>query len=69
MPLRSSLPRVTSYIPSYNQGRFLEATLHSIFTQPVPIEVMLADGGSTDNTLHIIERWQNRLAGSERRQR
>ena len=61
MPYGSSVPRVTVAIPSYNQGRFLEATLRSIFAQPVPLEVMLADGGSTDNTLQIIERWQDRL--------
>jgi glycosyltransferase involved in cell wall biosynthesis len=61
MPHGSSVPRVTVAIPSFNQGRFLEATLRSIFAQPVPLEVMLADGGSTDNTLHIIERWQHRL--------
>ena len=56
-----SAPRVTVAIPSYNQGRFLEATLRSIFAQHVPVEVMLADGGSMDNTLRIIERWQDRL--------
>jgi glycosyltransferase involved in cell wall biosynthesis len=55
-------PLVTVVIPSYNQGRFLEATLRSIFTQSIPVEVMLADGGSTDNTLSIVERWRDRLS-------
>jgi glycosyltransferase involved in cell wall biosynthesis len=61
IPSIASAPRVTVAVPSYNQGRFLEATLRSIFAQPVPVEVMLADGGSTDDTLRIIERWQGRL--------
>jgi glycosyltransferase involved in cell wall biosynthesis len=56
-----STPRVTVAVPSYNQGRFLEATLRSIFSQSVPMEVMIADAGSTDDTLRVIERWQHRL--------
>jgi glycosyltransferase involved in cell wall biosynthesis len=61
MTLRPSVPRVTVAVPSYNQGRFLEATLCSIFSQPIAMEVMVADGGSTDDTLRVIERWQHRL--------
>ena len=61
LQLRPSAPCVTVAIPSYNQGRFLEATLRSIFAQSVPVEVMLADGGSTDDTLRIVEHWQDRL--------
>jgi glycosyltransferase involved in cell wall biosynthesis len=57
----SDAPRVTVAVPSYNQGLFLEATLRSIFAQPVPMEVMLADAGSTDTTSRIIERWGDRL--------
>ncbi len=61
MTLHPGMPRVTVAVPSYNQGRFLEATLRSIFAQPVAMEVMLADAGSTDGTLHVIKRWQDRL--------
>jgi glycosyltransferase involved in cell wall biosynthesis len=61
MSLPPGMPRVTVAVPSYNQGRFLEATLLSIFSQPVPVEVMVADGGSTDDTLRVIERWRHRL--------
>jgi GT2 family glycosyltransferase len=55
-------PTVTVAVPSYNQGRFLDATLRSIFTQSVPLEVMLADGGSTDETHGVIARWQHRFS-------
>jgi glycosyltransferase involved in cell wall biosynthesis len=54
---------VTVAVPSYNQGRFLDATLRSILAQSVPIEVMLADAGSTDDTQHVIARWQHRFGG------
>jgi glycosyltransferase involved in cell wall biosynthesis len=57
----ASVPRVTVAVPSYNQGAFLDATLRSIFAQSVPIEVMLADGGSTDDTRRVIARWRHRL--------
>jgi glycosyltransferase involved in cell wall biosynthesis len=56
-----SRPRVTVALPSLNQGRFLETALRSIFSQPIPMEVMVADGGSTDETLDVIERWKHRL--------
>src|SRR5436190_23713527 len=58
---RARLPIVTVAVPSYNQGRFLDETLRSIFAQPVPIEVMLADGGSTTDTQRVIARWRHRL--------
>src|SRR5436190_1766753 len=58
---QARLPIVTVAVPSYNQGRFLDETLRSIFAQPVPIEVMLADGGSTDETQRVIARWRHRL--------
>ena len=54
-------PIVTVAVPSLNQGGFLDATLRSIFSQPVPVEVMLADGGSTDDTSRVIARWQHRF--------
>jgi len=57
----ASAPLVTVAVPSYNQGRFLDATLRSIFAQPVAMEVMLADGGSTDDTQNVIARWRHRL--------
>jgi len=53
----------TIAIPSYNQGRFLEQTLTSLFEQELPIEVIVADAGSTDNSLQVIERFADRLAG------
>jgi glycosyltransferase involved in cell wall biosynthesis len=56
-------PIVTIAIPSFNQGRFLEQALTSIYEQDLPVEVFVADGGSTDNSLDIIRRQSDRLAG------
>ena len=56
-------PVVTIAVPSYNQGRFLEQALASIFEQDVPVEVFVADGGSTDGSIEVIRRYEGRLAG------
>ncbi|MGC1954566.1 MAG: glycosyltransferase family 2 protein [Gammaproteobacteria bacterium] len=56
-------PWVTIAVPSYNQGCFLEEALKSIFAQDLPVEVFVADGGSSDNSVTIIERWSDKLAG------
>ena len=57
-------PLVTVAVPSFNQGRYLEQALASIFEQGVPVEVFVADGGSTDGSIEVIERWRGRLAGA-----
>ncbi|WP_313904076.1 glycosyltransferase family 2 protein [Rhizobium laguerreae] len=54
---------VTVAVPSFNQGRFLDKALTSIFEQEVPVEVFVLDGGSTDDSLKIISRWRHHLAG------
>lgn len=56
-------PLVTIAVPSFNQGRFLDEALASIFQQEVPVEVFVLDGGSSDNSLEIIRKWEHRLAG------
>lgn len=56
-------PRITVAVASLNQGRFLEAALTSILSQPMPIEVFVADGGSSDCTLEVLARFEDRLAG------
>ncbi len=56
-------PLITIAVPSFNQGRFLNATLTSIFAQDLPVEVFVMDGGSSDNSLDIIHQWEPQLAG------
>ncbi len=56
---------VTVVVPSFNQGHFLNQALESIFVQDVTVEVYVLDGGSTDNTLAVIKRWEASLAGWE----
>lgn len=55
--------QVTIAVPSLNQGQYLDETLSSIFQQDLPLEVFVLDGGSTDNSLDIIRKWEPKLAG------
>lgn len=56
-------PQITVALPSFNQGQFIEEALQSLNNQGVALEIFVVDGGSTDNTLQILEKWQTNFAG------
>ena len=52
-------------VPSFNQGRWLDDCLASLFAQEDDaLEVIVVDGCSTDGSHAILERWRQRLAST-----
>ena len=50
----AAAPVVTIAVPSYNQGRFLDQALTSIFEQYLPVEVFVADGYANRRIVVVV---------------
>lgn len=63
MPDGSDWPRISIVTPNYNYGHFIEETIRSILLQGYPnLEYIIIDGGSTDNSVEIIKKYEKWLS-------
>lgn len=55
--------KISIIMPSYNQSCFVESAIQSVLAQKhVELEILFIDGGSTDGTMEIVNKYKPYLA-------
>ncbi|MFY7732806.1 MAG: glycosyltransferase family 2 protein [Bacteroidia bacterium] len=58
----SGMPSISIIIPNYNYGNYIEETICSVINQNYPqLQLIIIDGGSTDNSVEIIKKYDKQI--------
>ena len=56
------MPSISIIIPNYNYGHYIEETICSVINQNFPqLQLIIIDGGSTDNSVEIIKKYDKHI--------
>lgn len=59
--MSSTYPKVSVFLPTYNQERFVREAIDSVLVQGYPnLEIVIGDDGSTDGTQQILQEYTER---------
>lgn len=54
----NALPKISIITPSYNQKKYIQQAIDSVFAQRYPnLEFIIIDGGSTDGTVDVLKHY------------
>ncbi|QYO64430.1 glycosyltransferase [Leptolyngbya sp. 7M] len=63
LPNGQPWPKISIITPSFNQGEYIEETILSVIHQNYPnVEHILIDGGSTDNTMQVVNQYRDHFS-------
>lgn len=59
-PRQESIPLISVIMPAYNAEAYIEQAVASVFSQEVPLELLVIDDRSTDSTVEILKAYEGR---------